>query len=243
MNSLLKTLFIAAISGTISFPLIAQNFNLQLRSLIHLPGQSVASVCGWTSPDGHEYALIGASKGLVITDITNPDVPVQIVQIPGTNFDAREIKTYSHYAYITNSTDGIQIVDLSGLPNANLAYHNYTGDNNIPPLNYVHTLHIDVTKGYLYTYGGNESNDAVVHNLNNDPYHPVYAGVFNDLGVIHDGYVENDTLYACHILMGIMSVVDMSDKTTPVILGTVETPGKFPHNSWLLDDQIGRAHV
>jgi choice-of-anchor B domain-containing protein len=237
MHYFLKTLCGAALLVALGFPLNAQNSNFQLRSSITYPGQTLANICGWTSPDGHEYALIGAQKGLIITDITNPEVPVQIVQIPGPNNLWKEIKTYSHYAYVTSEGGGgVQIVDLSALPSATLQYHNYVGNGGIPePMNEIHALHIDVKKGFLYTYGGNLSS-AAVHDLNSDPYNPTYVGRFNDLGYIHDGYAENDTLYACHIYTGLLSIVDMSDKSNPVILGSVQTPGKFTHNSWLLAD-------
>lgn len=219
------------------FPLNAQNSNFQLRSTLSFPGQTLANICGWTSDDGREYALVGASKGMVIVDITNPDAPVQIVQIPGPDNLWKEIKTYSHYAYVTSEGGGgVQIVDLSGLPSASLNYHNYTGTSDIPQqMNAIHALHIDTKKGFLYTYGGNLQS-AAVHDLNDDPYNPVYVGRFNDLGYIHDGYAENDTLYACHIYTGLLSIVDMTDKSSPNILGTIQTPGKFTHNSWLLAD-------
>ena len=229
----LRLFFGAALWLLIAQCLTAQNLNFQLRSSINFPGQTLANVCGWTAPDGREYALVGASKGMVIVDITNPDAPVQIVQIPGPDNLWKEIKTYSHYAYITSEGGGgVQIVDLSGLPGSNLPYHNYTGTSGVQLTN-IHALHIDVTRGFLYTYGGNYEH-AMVHDLNADPYNPVYAGQFSELGYIHDGYADNDTLYACHIYTGLLSVVDMTDKQNPVILGTVETPGRVTHNSWLL---------
>lgn len=233
----LRTFILAALFILGGTALRAQNLNFELRSTVNFPGQTLANVCGWTSPDGREYALVGASKGLVIVDITDPVNPVQIVQIPGPDNLWKEIKTYSHYAYVTSEGGGaVQIVDLSGLPSSNLNFHNYadaTESGN--PMTNIHALHIDVTKGFLYTYGGNYSH-TLVHDLKVDPYNPVYVGKFDALGYIHDGYADNDTLYACHIYTGILSIVDMTDKTAPVVLGTVETPGKFTHNSWLLSD-------
>ncbi len=215
--------------------------NTQLRSTVSYPGQTLANVCGWTSPDGREYALVGASKGLGIVEITNPDAPVNIVQIPGPDNLWKEIKVYSHYAYVTSEGGGgVQIVDLSGLPSANLEYHNYTGTGEIASqIGAIHALHIDVTKGFMYTYGGNFTT-GLVHDLNTDPYNPVYVGRFDQLGYIHDGYADNDTLYACHIYSGLMSMVDMTDKANPVLLGSVETPGKFTHNAWI---HSSRKHV
>ncbi len=220
----------------------AQDFNFQLRATMNFPGQTLANVCGYWQ-NGQEYALVGGSQGLIIVNITNPAAPQQIVQIPGPNNLWKEIKVYSHYAYVTSEGgQGLQIVDLSGLPSANLTSHFYTGDGAIAgQLEKIHALHIDVTKGFVYLYGGGLlQGGAKVLDLNPDPYNPHYVGSFTQLGYIHDGYVDNDTMYACHINSGIMSIVDMADKTNPVLLGSVETPGKFTHNSWMTSD---RKHV
>ncbi len=214
-----------------------QNFNIQLRATLDYPGQTLANICGYAQ-DGREYALVGASRGLSIVDVTNPTAPKEIVQIPGPNNLWREIKVYRHYAYVTTEGGGgVQIVDLSKLPSPNLDYRNYTGTGEIADqLGSIHALHIDETRGFLYTYGGNFSS-VRVHDLNADPYYPTYVGKFDQLGYIHDGYVDNDTMYACHIYAGVMSVVDMRDKSNPVLLGTVETPSRFAHNSWMLSDR------
>ncbi|GAB4500249.1 MAG: hypothetical protein OHK0019_38390 [Saprospiraceae bacterium] len=225
-----------------------QNFNLQLRSSLEYPGQTLANICGYTQ-GGREYALLGASNGMVIVDITNPANPVNIVQIPGPegtpNFSSlwKEIKVYQNYAYLTTEAGGgLQIIDLSNLPSPNLNYHSYTGDGAIAgQLDDIHALHIDTKKGFVYLYGGNLLGGAAkVLDLNTDPYNPTYVGTFDALGYIHDGFAENDTLYACHIYSGLLSIVDMSDKQNPVLLGTVQTPGKFTHNSWLTND---RKHI
>lgn len=220
-----------------SWPVFAQDYNFQLRSTMTFPGQTLANICGYTQ-DGREYALLGGSKGLIVVDITNPDAPQQIVQIPGPDNLWKEIKVYGHYAYVTSEGgQGVQIVDMSPLPSPDLPHKNYKGDGPINgQLDAIHALHIDVKKGFLYAYGSNLfSGGAVVLNLA-DPYNPTYAGKFDQLGYIHDGYADNDTLYAAHIYTGQLSIVDMSNKSAPALLGTVLTPAKFTHNAWLLDD-------
>lgn len=231
MKNILQSAALACVTA-LALPLHAQDYHIQLRATLDYPGQTLSNICGYAQ-NGQEYALVGASQGLSIVNVTNPENIYEIVQIPGPNSRWREIKTFSHYAYITTEGGGgLQIVDLSALPSPNLSYHSYTDS---AKLNNIHALHIDVTKGFLYTYGGNQ-NSALAHDLKADPYNPVYAGRFDQLGYVHDGYVDNDTLYACHINTGFMSIVDMSDKKNPVLLGSVETPGKFTHNSWLLSD-------
>jgi choice-of-anchor B domain-containing protein len=215
------------------------NYNLQLRSTLEYPGQTLANICGYAQ-NGREYALLGGSKGLIIVDVTDPDAPVTIEQIPGPNNLWKEIKVYQHYAYVTSEGgQGLQIVDLSTLPAPGVSYHFYTGNGIIQgQLNTIHALHIDVTKGFVYLYGSNLFNQgAVILDLNQDPYNPVYVGGYESNGYIHDGYVDNDTLYAAHITDGFMSIAVMTDKTNPQVLGTVVTPAAFTHNSWLLSDR------
>lgn len=216
-----------------------QNYNITFRSKLSFPGQTVANMCGWASPSGQEYALVGASKGMIIVDVTDPDNPVQIVQIPGPDNFWKEIKTYSHYAYVVSEGgEGLQIVDLSALPSPNPPSKYYTGNGVIlNQLNTIHALHIDETKGFLYAYGSNVfGGGAIVLDLS-DPWNPTYAGSFTDLGYIHDGYVDNDTMYAAHINAGVFSIVDMTNKSAPVLLNFQNTPTNFTHNTWLSEDR------
>lgn len=219
--------------------LSAQNQNIAFRSKMTFPNQTIANICGYAA-NGHEYALLGGSKATIIVEVTNPDAPQQIVQIPGPNNLWKEIKTYKHYAYVTSEGgQGVQIIDLSGLPGSTLNYHHYIGDGEIEgALNTIHALHIDTTKGFLYAYGSNLFNGgAVVLDLNTDPYNPTYAGKYDTYGYIHDGWVDNDTLYSSHIYGGFFAVVDMTDKSNPAPLGLQFTPNAFTHNTWMSKDR------
>ncbi len=218
----------------------AQDLNTVFRSKMTFPGQTLANVWGYTSRSGHEYALLGGAKGLIIVDVTDADNPVQIVQIPGPNNLWKEIKTYSHYAYITSEGgSGIQIVNLKNLPSANLQYHYYRGDGQIlNQLNRIHALHIDTNKGFLYAWGGDLfGGGAKIFDLKQDPYNPVYVGKYDQLGYIHDGYVDNDTMYSGHIYAGQFAVVNMANKAAPELIATQSTPNAFTHNTWLADDR------
>jgi choice-of-anchor B domain-containing protein len=238
-----KFIFIAITLLLNTCSLFTQNLNTTFRSKITYPNQTLANIWGYTA-DGKEYALVGASKGLIIVNITNPDNAFQITQIPGPDNLWKEVKTYGHYAYVVSEGGGgIQVVDLSGLPGSTLASHFYTGDGDIAgQLGAIHALHIDTAKGYLYAYGGPLfGGRAKMFNLNPDPYNPKYVGVFNsgfpgNHNYVHDGYVDNDTMYGGHIYGGFFSIVDMSDKGNPQLLATQPTPNLFTHNTWLSDD-------
>ncbi len=237
----LRTTFaiLAALSLMAAFPLHAQNINTTYRSKISYPGQTLANIWGYTYR-GKEYALVGASKGLVIVNITNPDAPQQIVQIPGPDNLWKEIKTYQHYAYVTSEGgQGIQVIDLAKLPSPTLDSHFYTGDGAIAgQLNTIHALHIDETKGFLYAWGGGLfGGGAKIFDLKADPYNPKYVGKYDQLGYVHDGYVDNDTMYSCHIYAGQFAIVNMADKSAPELINTQTTPDVFPHNTWLAPDR------
>ena len=216
--------------------LFAQNYNLVQRSSVKYPGQVLANV--WTyAANGREYALVGASKGMSIVDVTNPDQPKEIKQLlDGIDNSWREIKTYKNFAYITTEGGGgLAIADLSKLPDTIIPFHKYTGDKDIiGKLGRIHSLHVDTTKGFVYCYGmtGVANGGAVILDLNQDPFNPTYAGEYN-LNYIHDGYVDNDTLYGSHIYQGYFSVIDCKDKKNPKVLQTTLTPTKFTHNTWL----------
>ncbi|MFN0216278.1 MAG: choice-of-anchor B family protein [Saprospiraceae bacterium] len=219
--------------------LFSQNINNTFRSKVTYPGQTLANVWGYESR-GREYALVGGAQGLIILDITNPDIPQQIIQIPGPNNLWKEIKTYKHYAYVTSEGgQGIQVVNLTNLPSATLQSHFYKGDGAIlNQLNAIHALHIDETKGFLYAWGGGLfGGGAKVFDLKPDPYNPKYVGKFDQLGYIHDGYVDNDTMYSCHIYAGQFAIVNMANKAAPELINTQTTPGAFVHNTWITDDR------
>lgn len=222
----------------------AQNYNITFRSKLIFPGQTLANVWGYAA-NGKEYALVGASKGLAIVDVTNPDSPVLLTQLEDTiNSLWREVKTFGNYAYVTsegttpNGYGGIGIANLSNLPNTPVPFHKYHGDGAIQnQLKRAHALHIDTLKGYAYIYGttGLANGGAVVLDLNSDPYNPTYAGQYN-VKYIHDGYAHNDTLYAGHIYAGEFAIIDFSNKSSPVTISSQTTPYAFTHNTWLSAD-------
>lgn len=213
-----------------------QNYNMKFLSHTEFPGQTLANICGYAQ-GGKEYALLGASKGMIIMDVTAPEAPVQIMQLPGPDNLWKEIKVYGHYAYVTSEGgQGLQIVDMSGLPNANQVRNKfYTGDGAIDgQLNKIHALHIDTTKGVVYCFGatGVANRGAAMFDIKTDPWNPKYIGAVNK-DYIHDGFADRDTLYAGHIYRGEMEIWYTGNKANPVSLGKVKTPTAFTHNIWL----------
>lgn len=223
----------------LSLALPAQvNFNL----LGHLDYQALrnsdlSNLWVYADEFGNEYALVGVNGdggntgGLSVVDITDPATPVEVAFIPGPTSIWREIKTWGDHAYMTTEAQfGLLIVDLSPLPfSTTLPSTVFTGVD----WDTSHSLFID-ENGRLYLNGANRGNGGVImYDLTIDPMDPVEVGAF-DQWYCHDSYARGDTLFGAHLGNG-MSIVDVSDPASPVLLGTTETPSDFTHNVWLDD--------
>lgn len=243
-----------------SFNLCSQNQNIVLRDTIRFPGQVLSNIWGFKK-GGKEYALVGASKGLVIVDVTDPGNCFRVgVQLKDSiNSSWREVRTFGNYAYITSEgltpsgnpppfgpqSGGLGIVNLSGLPNnppTTVTKYHSTGasdpaiDNK---LHRAHSLHVDSVRSMLYLYGasGVNCNGALRFSISN-PAAPVYKDKYCS-AYVHDGYVHKDTLYAAQIYAGKMAIVKFQTNpndgvdTLPALLGDISTPNAFTHNTWL----------
>jgi choice-of-anchor B domain-containing protein len=225
---------------------ISPTQNLQFRAHLNL-GNNCANIWGYAAK-GREYALAGTFNGMSIVDVSNPDVLKLIKNIPAVTSQWREIKTYRNFAYITTegSGQGLQIVNLTNLPDTNVAVKNYKGgDSTLVNIVKIHSLHVDTAKGFVYLYGGQSIvniggvntnvQGAVVLDIKTDPWNPKFVGVYNQ-DYIHDGIAENDTLYGGHIYGGYFSIIDFRDKKNYKVLATQKTPTIFTHNTWLSDN-------
>lgn len=237
----MKQLFIALFALFFT-TLNAQNFNIDFKAEMSFPGETVANIYGFAK-EGKEYALVGGSLKTHIVDVTNPTTPTLVASIPFVNSLWKEIRVYKNIAYVTTegAGGGLQIIDLSPLPaNTTLPNYRYFGDGVINnQLQTIHSLQIDTTKGFIYLYGSNIGQGGAIVCSLSDPYNPKYAGRY-DMNYIHDGYADNDTLYGSHINDGYFSVIDMTNKTNPVVLASQPTPTTFTHNTWITKD---RKHI
>lgn len=218
------------------------SLNVAYRANLKYPGHTCANICGYVDTTGREYALVGVDNGMTVVDVTNPSNPVQVYQVlwpvQNSNSEWKEIKVYKKHAYVTSEAgSGLQIVNLSKLPATTAPVVTYwTPTISGQTLSSIHALHIDTTKGNVYLYGSNVGNKGAIIGSLANPAAPVYLGRFNGT-YIHDGYVDNDTLYACEIYGGTMDVINCTNKTSPVTLASVQTPLQFTHNSWPTPDK------
>ncbi len=216
--------------------------NIHLLSTYTFTGQRLSGCWHYRSSSGHEYGLIGAEQGIAFLDITQPNSPQYLFQLPGNTSIWHEVKVSGDFAYAvsegidTNGVkNGVQVMDLRYLPDS-VPYHFWQGDGLIAgQLQMGHTITVD--DQYIYVNG---------HNINSlgrgvlicsiaDPWNPTYVGAVTQ-NYSHDSYVRGDLLYSSEIIAGQFAIYDIANRAQPVLLGTQTTPGAFNHNSWLSDN-------
>ncbi len=221
------------------------NYNLSLLGTYEWSTSEGSDIWGWANPiNGNEYALVGLNDGFSCVNVTNPSSPIEEFYIPDLNSTWRDIKTWGNYAYITTEAHaGLLIIDLTDMT-GNTNWHVTEFSNPMTgastSFTAAHNLYID-ENGVCYIFGassnngGNPTDGAIFLDVNNNPTNPTYLGEWND-EYIHDGMTRGDTLYAGCINIGDLYIIDVSDKTNPVVIGTHQTPSAFTHNAWISDD-------
>lgn len=192
----------------------------------------MSDVWGWENPaDGKEYAIATLTNGVSLVEVSNPDAIVQRDFISGVNSLWRDAKTWGDYAYVvTEGGGGMLIIDMADLPGT-VSTNTWNGGIGFSS---AHNIFID-ENGYGYLCGSNGSLGTVIVDLNANPTNPPVVGSYTTR-YVHDLYVENDIMYTAEINNGIFSVIDVSTKSSPVVLATQSTSSNFTHNIWLSDD-------
>ncbi len=238
-------LFILLLITSASYSQLPNNNMHLLKQLnLHLiPTQfgapwSYAAIWGYVAPDGREYAILGCGFGTAFYDVTDSadihEVGYFPAQIDLSNPDHgniwREMKVYSHYAYVVSEADtsGIEIFDLQNLPDTVIYVKKFFA----PGHRSTHT--ISQEGPYLYLNGANASfgHGTVVLDLSADPENPVVRGKW-DVRYVHDCRVRNDTIFAMNINSGDgqITVIDARDKDSlKTITQWFNLPNPSPHN-------------
>ena len=191
---------------------------------------SYSALWGYTAPNGREYAILGTQVGTSFIDITDSANIREVDSVKGLNSGWREMKTYSHYAYIVSeaTNSGLQIVDLQYLPDSVrlVKTWSYAG--------YTKTHSISQSGHYLYLNGGNSATNGGVTVVDvSDPENPVKMGQWTTL-YVHDCRIHNDTIWASNIYTGQTSIINATNKSS---LEFVRTWRSYPtsevssHNS------------
>ena len=221
---------------------------------------------GWTdAKSGREFGLIGRMDGTVFVEVTDPQHPVYLGELPlheGANPNLwRDIKVYKDHAFIVADgagPHGMQVFDLTQLLNVQGAPVTFKETAHYDKIASAHNIAINEATGYAYTIGnsaGGETCGGALHMINiQDPEHPVFAGCFADpstgnqkTGYTHDTqcvtYRGPDTRYTGREICfnaseTAVGIADVTDKGTPKPIAVASYPNtSYAHQGWLSEDQ------
>ena len=202
-----------------------------------------------------EYAIMGYSTGTAVYDVTDPQTPREVGFIDGQRTTWRDIKVYQFwdpsaqrfnaYAYVTsdNASDGLFIIDLSGLPQriSRVAYpSDFREAHNVylTKADFATGLALTDDAPLLLIAGSNASDGRFRAYSLNDPRAPAFLAApatpagqpFDDRLYMHDGAsmlvtdVRKDTQCVnttgspyCDVVLDFNeSTLDIWDVTNPV---------------------------
>ena len=222
-----------------ALPCAAQELTLDLVGEVSFPatasGNGTSDVWGYTAPDGADYAIVGVRDGTAIVSV--PDLEV-LHTIPGPTqndfYYHRDMVVYGSTLYVVaemrGTDEGVQVIDLSGLPESIELVTAFTSPGQIRS----HNMDVDAATGYAYVlaqaYNGVRILDLV------DPLNPQEVG-FVPLPNGHDMHARGDTLYVAEGYTPSFSIWDVTDKQNPVLLARQPVPSEgYVHNIWPSDD-------
>ena len=221
---------------------------------------------GWTdAKSGREFGLIGRMDGTVFVEVTDPQHPVYLGELPmheGANANLwRDIKVYKDHAFIVadgSGPHGMQVFDLTQLLNVKGAPVTFKETAHYDKIASAHNIAINEATGYAYTIGnsaGGETCGGALHMINiQDPEHPAFAGCFADpstgnqkTGYTHDTqcvtYRGPDTRYTGREICfnaseTAVGIADVTDKAAPKPIAVASYPNtSYAHQGWLSEDQ------
>ncbi len=219
--------------------------------------------------DNNEYALIGLQNGTAVVNITDPENPVEVGTVAGENSIWRDIKvyqffdstslSYKSYAYVTTEANqGLQILDLTELPNsislANTVSNFVTAHNlYIANVDYGTGLANSPFEPKLYIAGANVAGGGFHVMSLADPINPVVEiATPADAGYMHDvtSVVITDSRTdqcdaghnPCELLIDFnettVDIWDITEPSTPFkISSTGYTNSAYTHSGWWSEDK------
>ncbi|MCX7877143.1 MAG: choice-of-anchor B family protein [Ignavibacteria bacterium] len=195
-----------------------------------------SALWGYVAPNGREYAILGGYWSTIIYDVTDSANVYRVDTIGGVASGWREMKTFSHYAYVVSegTNSRLQIINLQNLPSSVSLVATYSHSG------YTRTHTVSQSGPYLYMNGGDYLNDGIfILDLTVNPASPILRGTWQT-HYVHDCRVVNDTIYACNIYdpPGTVSVINAVNKNSlTTVTSWVNNPNPFPHNCALTTDR------
>jgi choice-of-anchor B domain-containing protein len=225
---------------------------LSFLPLAEIGGGSGNDIWGWTDPEsGREYAIVGRSTGTAFVDVTDPEQPRYLGNLPTHTVDSlwRDIEVYADHAFIVSEAPnhGMQIFDLRRLATVTGPPTTFQPDAHYAGFGSSHTLAIDTTAGFAYA-DGTRTCAGGPHAVNiQDPVRPLTAGCYAVDGYTHDAQcIVYDGPDRAHVGRELcfnsnedtLTIVDTSDKHAQrEISRTGYDTSAYTHQGWLTPDR------
>jgi choice-of-anchor B domain-containing protein len=225
----------------------------------------VNDIWGWTDPQTKkDYALVGATEGTVIVDISDPLRPDIVGTLPSHSLVGnqfwRDIKVYADHMFVVSEhTDhGLQVFDLTEVRGVTGDPVTFTETAHYAGFGNAHNLNINTETGFAYAIGSNTCSGGLHMVDISDPSNPAFAGCFAEHGYIHDtqcviyrgpdaDYTGREICFNSNAephhgdptgIINAVSIVDVTDKSSPVEIARVEYANDgYSHQGWLTPDQ------
>ena len=245
--------------------------DVDLTSFLPLPqmggnrGSRLNDIWGWTDPQtGQEYALVGRNDGTSFVDVTNPEMPRYVGDLPMTAGSVpnvwRDIKVYADHAYVVADgagQHGVQVLDLNQLRKVEGEPVTFTETAHYAGIASAHNIVINEATGFGFVVGasgGGETCGGGLHMIDlRDTPNVSFAGCFADpntgrrnTGYSHDAqcvtYAGPDLAYnGREICLGsnetALSIADVTDKENPIAISAAAYPNvAYTHQGWLTED-------
>ncbi len=209
-------------------------------------------IWGWTDPlTGAEYAIMGRTNGTSFVDISDPENPLYVGNLPGHNGSTslwRDIKVYSDHAYIVSESNGhgLQVFDLNQLRDVVAPPVTFSETAHYGNFGSAHNIAINEATGFGYAVGSNTCAGGL-HMLDlQNPAAPSFAGCYSGDGYTHDAqcviFNGSDPVYVGREICfnaneDTLTIVDVTDKANPTSISRTTYQGVgYVHQGWLTED-------
>ena len=217
--------------------------------------------------DNREYAIIGLRNGTGIVEVTDPANPRVVETIVGVSSQWRELKVYQFwnaaatrwdaYAYVTTegAGGGIQIIDLTQLPNSVSLAGTWTGvstshtdqisnidfttnvsnNSGFPPILYISGAN---TGGLRFVSLANPTSLTEIGFWTGTYSHDTYPHVFTDARANQcaPGHNPCEVVFSFAGTAG-LKIIDVTNKSAPVTLSTLTySQLGYVHSGWISSD-------
>ncbi len=216
-----------------------------------LGGGEMNDIWGWTDPlDGKEYALLGRTSGTAFINVTDPNNPIYLGDLPTHTVSSlwRDIKVYADHAFIVSeaSGHGMQVFNLTNLRNVPNPPVTFSEDAHYSGFSNCHNIAINEESGRAYPIGANTFSGGLNIIDISSPLNPTLIGSFAEDGYSHDvqvvNYIGPDAQYAGKEIAfcfneNTVTIVDVTDAGDPMMLSsTGYSTSAYTHQGWLTED-------